>query len=203
VLRILRLEPNSAALMHFVGDAATTIGDEGLALACYRRALTVDPTRPSPRVSIARLLRGRGDLLAARLELVAALSAAPGMRDALIELAQVHRDADRPLDALALLTQHLASTPTDLDALVLLAETLVRLDRDDDARVAVTRVLRHDAAHMHALWLEGLLLSRQSRMRDALERWRRVAADRTDASLATKAQRAIDEAEAPRLSRVS
>ncbi len=203
ILRILRLEPASAALMHFVGDTAVTIGDDGLALGCYRRALALDPTRPSPRVAIARLLRTRGDLLAARLELVAALSAAPGWRDAVLELAQVHRDADRPREALSLLTQHLASNAVDLDGLVLLAETLIRLGREGDARIAITRVLRRAPDHLHALWLEGVLLARQSRVRDALERWRRVAVGDGDRELTAKAERAIAKFDAPRLQLVS
>lgn len=203
ILRILRIEPSSAALMHFVGDTAINLGDDGLALACYRRALALDPSRPSPRVAIARLLRGRGDLLAARLELAAALSSAPAWRDAILELAQVSRDADRPLEVMALLTRHLAKSPTDLEALILLAESLIRLERDTDARVAVTRVLRHDPMSRHAMWLEGVLFSRQSRMRDALERWRLVVDGQSDDDLASQARRAIADAEVPLLRLVS
>jgi tetratricopeptide (TPR) repeat protein len=191
IVRTLRLEPESAALMHFVGDVALAIGDGGLALCCYRRALALDPMRPSPRVAIARMLRARGDVLAARLELVAALSALPGWRDAVLELAQVHRDADRPHEALVLLVDHLALMPTDLDALVQLAEVLIRLDRDIDGRVAVGRVLRHDPSHMHALWLDGVLLARQSRVRDAVDRWRRVADSDADATLVARAHEAM------------
>ena len=197
ILRILRRAPTSAALMHFVGDAATLINDGGLALSCYRRALALDPSRPSARVAIARQLRARGDLLAARLELVAALSAAPGWRHAVLELAHVHRDADRPHDALGVLTQHLKTTPTDLEALILLAETLIRLEKDADARIAVTRVLRHDPAHQHGVWLDGVLLARQARVRDAVERWRRVASDGGDTVLSNKALHAIAEVEGP------
>ena len=200
IVRCLGLEPSNAALIHFLGESANQIGDQALALGCYRRALAIDPTRPSARVAIARLLRARGDLLAARLELVAALSTAPASRDATLELVLVHRDADRPREALAVLTQYLSAMPTDLDALVLLAETLLQLQRDDDARVAVVRVLRHDPAHMPAVWLDGLLLSRQSRMREAFERWRRVADDETDQRLAATARRALADAQAPSLS---
>ncbi|MBP6773723.1 MAG: tetratricopeptide repeat protein [Gemmatimonadaceae bacterium] len=196
MLRVLRLEPRSAALMHFVGDAAVALRDAGLALACYRRALALDPTRPSPRVAIARLLRERGDLLAARLELVAALATAPGWREAVLELCEVHKAADRPAEALTVLTRHLANVPADLDALVMLAETLLRLSRADDARVAVLRVLRHDPAHLHALWLEGLLLVRQARVRDAMDRWRVVAANDQDARMADVARSAIADLDA-------
>lgn len=180
MLRVLRLEVPSAALLHFTGDAAVLIGDESLALAFYRRALALDPTRPSPRVAIARLLRQRGDLLAARLELVAALAVIPSLADAILELARVHRDARRPADALGVLTRFLADQPTDIDGLVLLAETLVSLERDDDARVAVARVLRHAPDDAGGLWWDGELHARRGRMRDAIERWRRIPADESN-----------------------
>jgi cytochrome c-type biogenesis protein CcmH/NrfG len=91
------------------------------------------------------------------------------------------------------LSTHLERSPTDLDALVLLGETLARLGRDEDARVASLRVLRHDPTHGAALWLDGVLLAKQSRVRDAVERWRRIAEYNADDALASKAQRAIDE----------
>ena len=49
------------------------------------------------------------------------------------------------------------------------------------------------------MWYEGVLFARQSRMRDALERWRLVASEPRDDSLSQKAKRAIAEAEAPLL----
>lgn len=174
MLRLLRLESSSAALLHFVGDAAVAIDDEPLALGFFRRALALDPSRPSPRVAIAAVLRRRGDLLAARLELVAALAVNPSWGDAVLELARVHRDADRPLDALGVLTRYLGNNATHIDGLVLLSEILMMLDHDADARIATSRVLRHAADHSGALWFEGLLLARQGRLRDAAVRWRRV-----------------------------
>jgi tetratricopeptide (TPR) repeat protein len=174
MLRLLRLESSSAALLHFVGDAAVAIGDEPLALGFYRRALALDPTRPSPRVAIAALLRRRGDLLAARLELVAALASNPSWRDAVLELARVHRDGGRPLDALEVLTRYLGDNATDIEGLVLLADILVTLERDEDARIAVSRVLRHAPDDNGALWCAGLLLARQGRLRDAAVQWRRI-----------------------------
>ena len=191
MLRVMRLETPSAALMHFVGDAAVMIADEPLALAFYRRALALDPSRPSPRVAIAQLLRKRGDFLAARLELVAALAVAPSWGEAVLELARVHRDAKRPADALDVLTRHLVKTPTDLLALVLLTDVLIALDRDDDARVAVSRVLRHAPSDSGGLWFAGLLYSRQGRQRDAWERWRLLAAADTPDEYSVLAQEAL------------
>ncbi|WP_396222679.1 tetratricopeptide repeat protein [Gemmatimonas sp.] len=180
LLRVLRRDVDSAALLHYAGNVSVRLRDEPLALGFYRRALAHDPMRPTPRVAIARLLRDRGDLLAARLELVAALAAAPGWPDAVVELARVHRDARRLPDARSVLVEHLMAIPTDLDALALLAEVLLAEERHADARVAVNRVLRHDADHPQAIWMDGVLLAAQSRLRDAVDRWSRLSL-RTDA----------------------
>jgi predicted Zn-dependent protease len=175
LLRVLRHDVESAALLHFAGDVAVRLRDESLALGFYRRALARDPMRPTPRVAIARLLRERGDLLAARLELVAALASVPRWREAIVELARVHRDAGRLAEARLALVDHLMRVPTDLDALALLAEVLVGESRLPDARIAVDRVLRHDAEHPVALWFDGVLLTAQSRLRDAAARWSRLS----------------------------
>ncbi len=175
MLRLLRQDVTSAALLHFAGDAAMLLHDEPLALGFYRRALAHDPARPTARVAIARMLRERGDLLAARLELVAALSAVPNWREAVLELARVHRDAHRYSDARSLLVDLLTNRPTDIDALLLLIEVLVGESRDADARIVVDRVLRHDPENTGARWFDGVLLAQQARTRDALTRWGRLA----------------------------
>lgn len=196
LLRLLRHEVTSAALLHFAGDVASRLQDAALALTCYRRALALDPTRPTPRVAIARLLRSRGDLLAARLELVAALATAPHWREALLELARVHREGKRFAEARQVLARHLARVPTDLDALDLLADVLLAEERGADTRVVVARLLRHDPDRPSALWFESLLLTQQSRWREAFTRWTRLAAvpdggvwaDRARAALARAAE---------------
>ncbi|MEO7361000.1 MAG: tetratricopeptide repeat protein [Gemmatimonadaceae bacterium] len=157
IARFLRLEPRSAALLHFVGDVATDLQENDLALVLFRRALAVDPMRPTPRVAIARLLRQRDNVLAARLELVAALAVAPQLRDALLELARLHCGTGRAVDALPILVGHLNRVPADTDALALLAKALLSVGRENDARLAVTRALRLDPSHAEALELEGTL----------------------------------------------
>lgn len=159
IARLMRLEPRSAALLHFVGNVALTLGNDNLALVLFRRALAVDPMRPSPRVSIARLLRMRDDLLAARLELAAALAVAPQLCDALIELARLQCATGRPADAVATLIGHLNRVPTDADALALLASALMSAGRETDARLALTRALRYDPGHAEALVLTESLLT--------------------------------------------
>ncbi len=187
--RLLKADAPSAALLHFVGDTAVAMEEFALALGFYRRALVLDPMRPSPRVAIARVLRARGDLAAARLELLAALASAPTLREAILEVARVALAARTPELGLRPLIRHLATNATDVDALLLLIEALVMLERDHDARVAIQRVLRHDAGNAGALWFDGVLLARQSRMREASERWRRAHAtgDGVFASLAASA----------------
>jgi predicted Zn-dependent protease len=188
---ILRLVPDSAALLHFVGDAALAIADHEYAMLFYRRALTVDPSRPTPRVAIARLLRKRGDTLASQLELVAALATLPNMREARFELAQVHVLRARAADALPLLTGLLAEDPTDVESLILLGETLLALDRAGDARIAIAHARRHDPDHPRALLVEGTVLEAQGRLRDARERWQRVCTSAPGTAEADAAQRAL------------
>ncbi|MEP6833199.1 MAG: tetratricopeptide repeat protein, partial [Gemmatimonas sp.] len=170
IARFLRLEPGSAALLHFVGNVAVALREDSLALVLFRRALAVDPMRPTPRVAIARLLRLRKDVLAARLELVAALAVAPQLRDALLELARLHCSTDRAIDALPVLVSHLNRMPGDADALTLLATALLQVGRENDARLAVTRALRHNPDHVDALTMQATLLSAHGRTRDSNDR---------------------------------
>jgi Flp pilus assembly protein TadD len=195
IAQFLRAESRSAALLHFVGDVAMSIHEDALAVVLFRRALAVDPMRPTPRVAIARLLRGRKDILAARLELVAALAVAPELRDALLELAALHCDARRPHEALPLLVSHLHRNPTDVEALALLAHALAQVGRDADARHALIRVRRHDPNQPFALWLEGKLLAGQERMREARERWTQLLAVAPESEPALWAREAMQSAQ--------
>jgi hypothetical protein len=78
----------------------------------------------------------------------------------------------------------------DLTALVALAETLLALERPRDAERAVRRVLRFDEEHAGALFVEGLLLARQHRMRDAVASWHHAIAADVDGRVAERARRA-------------
>lgn len=196
LLRVLGQDCDSAALLHFAGDLASRLGDAAIALGAYRRALALDPTRPTPRVAIARVLRERGDLLAARLELVAALATAPTWRDAICELALVHRDAGRLEESRRLLVAQLQRVPTDLGALEQLTDVLVVEERMSDARVAVDRLLRHEPDRAGAWWFDAVLLADQARWRDALSRWEALAQRADAAPWNTRAQEALARAAA-------
>lgn len=159
IARFLRLEPRSAALLHFVGDVALSMDEQALAMVLFRRALAVDPMRPTPRVAIARLLRLQKNMLAARLELVATIAVTPNLRDAQLEMARLHCDTDRAGDALPILVALLNRAPADVEALVVLATALNLANRAHDARHALSRALRHQPTHTAALELQSLLLN--------------------------------------------
>ncbi len=178
-LRVLRhvatMSVSSAALMHFAGDAAIALGNTELAMVLYRRALAADPTRPTPRVAIARILRDRKQLLAAQLELTAALAKVPSMRDAQYELAQVHLLRGAFHDSIVLLRTLLNSNPTDIEALVLLGEALFAIENFKDARTALLHARRHDPSHVRATKVEGNVLAALGREREARVRWQEAA----------------------------
>jgi tetratricopeptide (TPR) repeat protein len=190
--RVIALDPPSAALFHFAGDAALRAGEEDVAIRCYRRALALDGSRPSARVSLARVLAARGEHAAARLELVAALAAAPGWRDARVQLARLARDTGQPAEVVRLLRAHLAEDPTDCDALALLAEALVALRRHDEAGRVVDRLRLHAPDHPAAMLLEGWLLARRGHRLMATARWRRLLAVAPDGPEAVRARRWLD-----------
>jgi len=155
IARFLRLESRSAALLHFVGDVALTLREDALAMVLFRRALAVDPMRPTPRVAIARLLRLQNDVLAARLELVAALAVAPHLREALLEMSRLHCGDGRAHDALPILITYLKRAPADVEALIVLATALAQAGRASDARLALARALRYAPEHPEARALEA------------------------------------------------
>jgi Flp pilus assembly protein TadD len=188
---VLRLVPDSAALLHFVGDAALAIDDHEFAMLFFRRALAVDPARPTPRVAIARMLRRRGETLAAQLELVAALATLPGMREARGELARVHVLRGRPAEAVSILTGLLAEDPTDVESLVLLGEALLTLERTADARIALSHARRYDPDNSRALLIEGKILAALGRVREARERWTRLVEVGGDIADVTQAREAL------------
>ena len=189
--RLLQQDVPSAALLHFVGDAAMLLRDDDFALTLYRRALAKDPTRSTARVVIARLLRQRGDLLAARLELLAALSARPRWVEAMLELSRVSLDAQRHADARRLLVDVLTEHPSHGEALPLLMDVLVSEDRLGDTRILVDRVLRQDPEHVAARWFDGVLLSKQSRMSEALARWAGLAQTAGEDPFVLRAREAV------------
>jgi tetratricopeptide (TPR) repeat protein len=129
----------SAALLHFAGDAALQLSDDARALALYRRALALDPTRPSPRLAIARVLAQRGEWLAAYLELVAARAAAPAWREVHLAIAALHLATDRVGEAVRALADWLVRAPRDAGALARLGDALHRAGRDAEAREARVR----------------------------------------------------------------
>ena len=189
--RLLREPLRSAALLHFVGDAAHQLGDHTRAILLYRRALAFDPTRPSPRLAIARLLQARGDLLAAHLELVAALAAAPRWREAQLALAALHEVAGRRADAVQALGAWLAHAPRDVDALAQLADVLAADGRAAEAREAVQRARRLEPQHPHALLVDGTLHAAKGRHRDARVCFERVLASEAPASISARARHAL------------
>ena len=189
IRRLLARPPASAALLHFAGDAARQLEDGALAIVCYRRALAVDPTRPSPRLAVAQLLHARGDVLAAHLEIVAALASTPGWPDGVRALARLHLAADRPDEAARVLVAHLARHAADTEALVLLGEALHAQGRDAEAREAVLRVRRLEPDHPAGLWLDGALSAAQGRLRDARARWDRLFAVAPSSEAAQRARR--------------
>lgn len=187
--RLLHMPIASAALLHMVGDTAAHLGETVLAITLFRRALAIDPTRPSPRIAIARLLREGGNLHAARLEALATLAIIPDHRDAVLEFARICIASNEPNDAMRPLANHLAVLPTDIAALELFLTAAMKLERFYEARVVAQRILRHDPENPAALWFAGVLLARQSRMRDAIERWQRV---RDGGEYSSRAHRALN-----------
>lgn len=174
---LLAMSVESAALLHFAGDTAVRANDSRLALSLYRCALALDPVRPTPRVTIAQVLRNQGDLHAAHLEIVAALAVAPEWHEARAELARIHRAAGRLEEAGRSLVQCLQRVPTDIGVMLDLADVLILQERHGDASEVVHRVLRRDATNVRALWYDSILLVRNGRIREACARWSGILSD--------------------------
>lgn len=172
---IISRDDASAAILHFTGDSALSLGDEAFAMLFYRRALAADPSRPTPRVAIARMLIARGAFFPAQLELSAALAAVPEMHDARYEMARVRHLLGNHREALAVLTGLLQENPTLVEALVLLGEVLVAAGNAQDARTALRRARAYDPDNVSAIRAEAAVLKVLGRDREAQQRLMQVA----------------------------
>ncbi len=172
---IISRDDASAAILHFTGDSALSLGDEAFAMLFYRRALAADPSRPTPRVAIARMLIARGAFFPAQLELSAALAAVPEMHDARYEMARVRHLLGNQREALTVLTALLQENPTFVEALVLLGEVLLAAGNTQDARTALRRARAYDPDNVSAIRAEAAVLKVLGRDREAEQRLMQVA----------------------------
>jgi tetratricopeptide (TPR) repeat protein len=61
LVRTVASRPNMALAWHHLGEVRSTLGRTDDALACWRRALTIDPTLTDSYVSIGKALLAKGD----------------------------------------------------------------------------------------------------------------------------------------------
>lgn len=171
--RLLRTNPDSAALQLRVGEARAALGDDAGALAAFRRAADLQPKAPEPRVALVNLLMRQGKKNEARQVVAALRKDLPGNPAGLLlegdlaaadqkwlEAADFYRKANGVARSQAATIRH--------------AQALMRGGRDADADNVLRTYIKDAPDDMAARLLYGELLSGRSRWSDAAEQYRHI-----------------------------
>lgn len=158
--------PRHAGVALELGMVAGEQGDERLALASLRRAVSLKPDSAPAWTALAAALRNAArDAEAERAEL-AALRAST--RDPLLVRAALALLEGRLAEAEPLLRGRLRQDPTDVAATRMLGELAWRIGRGDDAVVLLRRTLHLAPGFAAARQLLARVLSRMNRIAEAL-----------------------------------
>jgi tetratricopeptide (TPR) repeat protein len=116
----LVLDPDSRTAEFDLGQALEELGDEGGAVAAYRRAVANSPLFFPARYRLGQILLSRGDAAGAARELEFAVTAAPTEADAVLLLATAEGTEGRTREAVATARRGATLAPGRADAWLLL-----------------------------------------------------------------------------------
>ncbi|MFO8051056.1 MAG: tetratricopeptide repeat protein [Thermoplasmatota archaeon] len=121
------------------------------AARCYRKALSIEPNDPEILASMGHLLKARGDLPGAVVELQKAVESDPSNINMQIDLAEFHHEAKDHEQVHSVLTEALQLDPKNERIWMLKAETFQAQNELVKALECYKRVLRFDPDDQDAL----------------------------------------------------
>ncbi len=150
-----------AALLSSRGRAYFGLRQLDEAEAEYRKAFSASPDYVEAKTGLARVLIAKGDTDAALEMIEEALGIDENSVGAKIlqgELARMSRDFDLSVTAFG---EALALRPNNIEALLGQASALIDMDRDQEAQRNIDAALELSPRHPLALYLSGLMLTKQ------------------------------------------
>lgn len=138
------LAPDDAGITSNLGAAYARSNRPEDAETCFRRAIGLDPTMPSPRSLLAALLQDREEFDAAASLLADGLTHAPGSFELLFNLANVELRRGRPARAEELYRRAIEHDPEQISAWNNLANLLGETGRLAEALQCVDEALLRD-----------------------------------------------------------
>ncbi len=192
--RAVQQAPRRADVHAASGALARQLGDLEAAIASLQAAVSLDAAMVDAHVELSELLEAADDRVTAERQLIRATGIDPLHAGAALALGRLRREDGRAAASIADLASFLIAQPWQLDVLASLGESLALAGRARDARVAVARVLRFDADHGGALYVEGMLRRAAHDFAGAIRFWQRVVDVEPASHHARRAHRALAEA---------
>lgn len=191
---LLGKHPGSAIALNVLGTAQVSQGKTTLGIANLQKAVRTDPTYAEAYDNLGRIYLDLKRDDEAIVQLRRAVSLAPGLPSALVNLATSQTRADQPGAALHLLERALAAGANPLPCYLALGNTHTKLKDYAKAEEAFARALDlstqspGDAAKRQSHEAAGLLAQAQARLgkdAEAMENFKLALAHNSDSPVAT------------------
>lgn len=169
---VLRLDPQQADALHYLGFLAHQVGRGNDALALMQRAVLLSPRNPVYHSNLAEVYRALGKLPAAEQSYREVLRLSPSDPGAHFNLANILSGGGRPGEAIEHFQHALKLRPDYTDAYNNLAHAYGMLGRYDEAIACLKTVLKLDPGRADANNNLGIALEEQGKAKLALEYFR-------------------------------
>ena len=190
--KVLRVRPDHIDAMHFLGIAATQLGDPESAEGLIRGVLQREPDHTDALANLGNVLKQLGKLEEAQATYERVLALVPDQPAALNNLGTLHAAAGRHDEAVAAYRKVISQVPTHVEAHHNLGNLLLKLGDQDGALAAYERAVMLTPYSPEAYRKLGLTYAFLDRLEDARKMYRRWAEIAPDDPEAVHMMAAVD-----------